>query len=268
MALIKNTRQNTAKNLKTKYDKELAAIREQFEETIKEMRLELKSLRTGEGKTHVSIEHKVDELASQKQHAKAQIATYQRTISDLNKHEKNLKLPGKTVEFSDLNVGDLVFIIPLGQQGKVVKINANQNEKIEIEAGLLSLKADFKDLRKMTCAKQKAGATPSSNRASKKKSKPRLNPKDSPELLIQTSTNTIDLRGCLLDEALKKTWRFLDAAVLRGEKQIFVIHGHGSDSLKQGIRNALELERPYELKYQPGDRYCGGDGVTVVYFED
>ena len=264
--LIEETRQNAAKSLKAKYDKELAGIRERFESTIKEMRLELKQLRSNT--SNPGIDKQLDELAAQKKQAKSQIETYQRTIGDLNQHQKGLKLPGKVVEFSELSVGDQVFIVPLGQQGKVVKLNPNQNEKVEVEAGLLSLKADFKDLRKISGKKTAPSKRAQQKSSGRKKRVSSESDTKAPELILQTSTNTIDLRGCQLDEALQKAWRFIDAAVLRGEKQVILVHGHGTDSLKKGIRNALDQEGPYELKYQAGDRYCGGDGVTVVYFED
>lgn len=266
VTLIEETRQNAAKSLKAKYDKELAGIRDKFESTIKEMKQELKQLRASSART--GVDKQLDELASQKQHAKAQIETYQRTISDLNQHQKNIKLPGKVVEFNELKIGDKVYIVPLGQQGEIVKINPNKNEKVEVEAGLLSLKADFKDLRKISGQKQGRIKKGPQKNANKKKRGISQSVQSSPKLVLQTSTNTIDLRGCTLEEALQKTWRFIDSAVLRGEKQVILVHGHGTDSLKQGIRNALDHERPYELKYQAGDRYCGGDGVTVVYFED
>ncbi|MFK7823509.1 MAG: endonuclease MutS2 [Oligoflexales bacterium] len=265
VTLIEETRQNAAKSLKTKYDKELAEIRERFELTIKDMRLELKQLRSG---SNINTDKQLEELAAHKKQAKAQIETYQRTIGDLNQHQKSLKLPGKVVEFNELGIGDHVFIVPLGQQGKVVRLNPNQSEKVEVEAGLLSLKADFKDLRKISGNKPLQAKKNQQRSGSKKKRVTSGAGREGPELVIQTSTNTIDLRGCQLEDALQKTWRFIDAAVLRGEKQVILIHGHGTDSLKQGIRNALNNERPYELKFQAGDRYCGGDGVTVVYFED
>ena len=264
--LIEETRQNAAKNLKNKYEKELAGIRERFEKTVKDMRVELKQLRSRAN--DLGADKQLEGFAEQKKQAKAQIETYQRTIGDLNQRQKNVNLPGKVVEFNELCIGDQVFIVPLGQQGKIVKLNPNQSDKIEVEAGLLSLKADFKDLRKISGKKLlQTNKSQQKNNAKKKRPHSGAN-REAPELVLQTTTNTIDLRGCQLEEALQKTWRFIDAAVLRGEKQIILIHGHGTDSLKQGIRNALNHERPYELKFQAGDRYCGGDGVTVVYFED
>ncbi|NRA43599.1 MAG: Smr/MutS family protein [Oligoflexales bacterium] len=264
--LIEETRQNAAKSLKVKYDKELASIRDRFESTSKDMKLELKQLRSGAPSS--GVDKQVDELAAQKKRAKAEIETYQRTIGDLNQHQKTLKLPGKVVAFDELNIGDQVFIVPLGQQGRVVKINPNQNEKVEVEAGLLSLKAEFKDLRKISGKKPSSSKNPTQKSHLKKKRAQAQGSSKEPELIFQTSTNTIDLRGCMLDDALEKVWRFIDAAVLRGEKQVILVHGHGTDSLKQGIRNALNQDGPYDLKHQAGDRYCGGDGVTVVYFED
>jgi dsDNA-specific endonuclease/ATPase MutS2 len=49
---------------------------------------------------------------------------------------------------------------------------------------------------------------------------------------------------------------------------VTIIHGHGSDKLKDSIRNYLTLERT-DLRFRPGTWPGeGGDGVTVVECEN
>ena len=83
---------------------------------------------------------------------------------------------------------------------------------------------------------------------------------------MQTSTNTLDLRGKRSEEAVNAMWKFIDASVLRGEQSIILLHGHGFGSLKEVIRKELSQQKFYQLSFTPGSHSIGGDGVTVVTF--
>jgi DNA mismatch repair protein MutS2 len=80
---------------------------------------------------------------------------------------------------------------------------------------------------------------------------------------FQTSSNTLDMRGMRVDEGLAAIERYLDAASLRNESVIFLIHGHGTGAMKAAVRDYLRTS-PYVDRYQPGERGQGGDGATVV----
>jgi len=83
--------------------------------------------------------------------------------------------------------------------------------------------------------------------------------------VLPTLTNSLDLRGMDADSALDRAWNFIDKAVLRGESHVFLIHGHGTDTLKKVLRKALAKDAPYALDFRPGEAEEGGDGVTVVH---
>ena len=84
--------------------------------------------------------------------------------------------------------------------------------------------------------------------------------------VLQTPTNTLDLRGYKIEEAVEKMWYFLDSGSMRGEPFLLIIHGHGTDALKSSLRRVLREESPYDISFEPGARSQGGDGVTVVRF--
>jgi len=73
-----------------------------------------------------------------------------------------------------------------------------------------------------------------------------------------------DVRGKSLDEALRRVANALNELIRNENGVVTIVHGHGSERLKEGIRDYLNRERG-ELSHRtgqwPGE---GGDGVTLV----
>lgn len=80
---------------------------------------------------------------------------------------------------------------------------------------------------------------------------------------IQTPSNTLDLRGMYVDDALPEIDAFLDRLSVAGSSHAFLIHGHGTGALKAGVRRHLK-NSPYAKRFLPAPREQGGDGVTIV----
>jgi len=78
---------------------------------------------------------------------------------------------------------------------------------------------------------------------------------------------TVDLRGTHLEEALSQLEEQLDTAAINHEDRIKIIHGHGTDTLKKGIRSYLSRS-VYVKKWKAGTPESGGDGVTWVELRD
>lgn len=72
---------------------------------------------------------------------------------------------------------------------------------------------------------------------------------------------TVDMRGQSLEEALRLLEVQLDTAVLNQEARIKIVHGHGTDTLKKGLRSYLSRS-VYVKKWKAGTPETGGDGVT------
>ncbi len=85
-----------------------------------------------------------------------------------------------------------------------------------------------------------------------------------PEVPIQTSDNTVDLRGLRAHEATAMAEQFLDRTMGAGRKVAFLIHGHGTGALRDAVRDALRGSA-YVARMRPGEQGEGGDGVTVVW---
>jgi len=87
-------------------------------------------------------------------------------------------------------------------------------------------------------------------------------PPPEPAPAIRTSQNTIDLRGSRVSDAE----RVLDQAIAEAQGPLWIIHGHGTGRLRQGIHNFLQ-QHPRVNSYQPAAPEDGGSGVTVIYLQ-
>ncbi|HQB45436.1 MAG TPA: Smr/MutS family protein, partial [Polyangiaceae bacterium] len=85
-----------------------------------------------------------------------------------------------------------------------------------------------------------------------------------PDLPLQTSDNTCDLRGLRAEEAVAMAEQFLDRCLNEGRRVAFLIHGHGTGALRNAIRSALQTNG-YVQRFRPGQSGEGGDGVTVAW---
>ncbi len=73
----------------------------------------------------------------------------------------------------------------------------------------------------------------------------------------------LDVRGLYLDDALSEIEKELDLAYRESYSKIKIIHGHGTGSLKNGIRKYLRTSI-YVSAFRPAELNDGGDGVTIV----
>ena len=73
----------------------------------------------------------------------------------------------------------------------------------------------------------------------------------------------LDLRGRRADEAIDLLHRFLDDALLLGEKEVRILHGKGYGILMSVIREQLHAAREVK-RYRPERVELGGEGITVV----
>ena len=75
--------------------------------------------------------------------------------------------------------------------------------------------------------------------------------------------NEVHLRRLTIDEALLKLDQYLNDAFMAGLYQVKVIHGKGTGTLRQVVREQLS-SHPLVKSYRPADYGEGGAGVTIV----
>lgn len=76
-------------------------------------------------------------------------------------------------------------------------------------------------------------------------------------------SNTLDLRGERVEEALDELEVYLDKASLANLSPVYIIHGHGTGALKSAVRDFVSSS-PYVAKFRVGEDAEGGDGVCVI----
>ncbi len=156
----------------------------------------------------------------------------------------------------DLFVGMKVFVPRLKTDADVLEILPNG--QLRVAAGPLKLLTSVEEVRRGGGAEARAKA---------KKAEPRRIDYDAaadPDIPIQTTDNTVDLRGLRSHEVVAAAEQFLDRCVGSGKRVAFLIHGHGTGTLRQMLRDALRASA-YVMRSRPGEPREGGDGVTVVW---
>ena len=162
-----------------------------------------------------------------------------------------------------VSAGDTVFIVPLGKEATVESIDREGGTAGVLLGSMIRSRYPFDDLRIPFNRKQ--GKKHGSRKEPPKKMKQEL--EAPPVLTVQTSYNTIDLRGKRVDEALQEIEYAVDRMIRSGIRSAVVIHGHGTGALKEAVRQWLRYSS-YILQSRPGEYGEGGDGVTIAELRD
>lgn len=158
--------------------------------------------------------------------------------------------------------GDAVLVLPLERSGSIDSIDPDGRTALVLLGSSMKSRFAFNDL--LVPLKQ---AQPSGKRQTKHSPSPEDSRPAPVALTIQTSYNTVDLRGRRVDEALSELELALDRMVRGGVRSAVVIHGHGTGALKEAVRNWLGFSS-YVLEFRPGEHGEGGDGVSIAVLRD
>jgi DNA mismatch repair protein MutS2 len=145
-----------------------------------------------------------------------------------------------------LEPGVRVAVGPLGLEGVLLELRGKQ---AEVDVRGKRLRAAVSDLRVVGAA-QKARATVSVD----------LQPRSG-------SLSELNVIGCTVDEALTRTSRFLDETMLSDQREVRIVHGHGTGQLRRAL-GAFLKEHPLVLKTVHPPLEQGGGGVTVVELKE
>ncbi len=165
---------------------------------------------------------------------------------------------------SDLMPGDRVTVRSLRRDATVVE--ARDDGRVQIEVGNLRSWVKLDDL--LAAAPGPQPGKPGKGGAKKPRQPPRAPrqaKRDDDDRWggVARPGNSLDLRGQRYEAAIEATEAFLDALVLRGEPVAWVLTGHGTGVLKEGIRRWARDSR-YVLRWRAATEGEGGDAWTVM----
>lgn len=260
---LQETQQELTQNLKNAEElKEVSSkIKEEYEDKLSEIKKnKKKTVKIIKDKLETELENVKEEikeiLAELRQEKSEKIA--RRSYSRLAKLEKQFRddlnsfNESETYEELDwlkVKTGDKALLKGLNQS-VIILSTPDKNDNVFVQMGLIKTKIK-KD--KLALYDEKLSK------------KVELKPKQASsfELKRRDMSNTLDLRGFRVEEALDSLEVFLDKASLVNLTPVYIIHGHGTGALKSAIKEFLSVS-PYVAKYRFGEPSEGGDGVSVV----
>lgn len=218
----------------------LKEVRDKAERSIREARREAEEILE-------ELQSYKNQREEVKQHQLIQAKTrLSRTLDALEQPVRKIpSAPAKRKHSIAFAAGDHVRILSFGQEGYIVdKIN---DREYLVQAGILKMNVPASDLKQIK---------------EEKKVRPVVN--------VRTSGDTVrpelDLRGERYEDAMLKTEKYLDEAMLAGYPRVSIIHGKGTGALRKGVSKLIE-GHPRVKNARLGNENEGGSGVTVVEFK-
>jgi DNA mismatch repair protein MutS2 len=150
-------------------------------------------------------------------------------------------------EAGSITVGDTVWLKEAGVSATVLSV-AEERGLVEVHAGKvkMTLRLDSVEKRIPSTGAVKTGGDLITRRLSKSRAPLEL-----------------DLRGKRADDVEPVLEGYLNEASLCGLSRVRIIHGIGTGTVRQIVREIL-ASHPLVASFQPGEQGEGGDGVTIV----
>ncbi len=156
-------------------------------------------------------------------------------------------LIGEQAEASEVGIGDRVWLTDIGLWATVLAVR-EEDGQIDVQVGHTKLRMNLDDAEKLKPPAGKVLPEP---------------PKVRRKLSTRVPSLELDLRGKRADEVAPELDRYLNDASLASLSQVRIIHGFGTGTVRQIVRDML-ASHPLVKSFRPGERGEGGDGVTVV----
>lgn len=160
---------------------------------------------------------------------------------DLRKKPKTKAKPAK----HELQPGDEVKVISYGQKGTLLEKGSDGEWLVQI--GILKMRLHESDLEYVKPEKPKETVTVANVRGRS----------------AEGVRMELDLRGERYEDAIRRTEKYIDDALLANYPRVSIIHGKGTGALREGIQKYLRRHSRVK-SFRFGEAGEGGSGVTVV----
>jgi DNA mismatch repair protein MutS2 len=146
-------------------------------------------------------------------------------------------------------MGDRLRIPKLGSTAEVIS-PVTEDGELTVRMGVMKLTVQLAEVESLSGEKAEPIA----------KAKPLPPVPELPPVQIRTSQNTIDIRGQRVGDAEG----ILENAIATAHGPLWIIHGHGTGKLRQGVQTFLS-SHPRVERFDFAAQNDGGTGVTVAY---
>ena len=172
---------------------------------------------------------------------------YLRDLEDENRLKiKDNKKRTKEIP-KDIKLGESVRIISIDKFGEVETLPDEKGD-LNIQVGIMSVRSNIMDIERSE-SKEEVKAEKKTRSINKAKSK--------------NISSEINLIGRTVDEAILLLDKYLDDAYLARLKEVRIIHGKGTGTLRDAIRKYLQNSK-HVIEYREADYTEGGSGATVA----
>jgi DNA mismatch repair protein MutS2 len=151
-------------------------------------------------------------------------------------------------------VGDRVRISQFGQTAEVLTA-PDEDGEFSVRFGMMKMIVKLEDIESLDGQKAEPVVKPKSAAAV-------VTQPEQSIPAIRTSKNTVDLRG----KRVADGEIILDKAISEATGPIWIIHGHGTGKLRQGVHAFLQ-QHPRISNYEPAEQADGGSGVTIAHIK-
>ena len=224
----KKDKKRTLKGIKDRFETQLDDAKDEIKEILAELRKE---------KSEKVARRAYNRLAKLEQEFRGEVQA-------LEDKDHYLEL-----DWSKVQVNDKVMLKELNQEVEILSL-PDKNDSLFIKMGMIKTKV------------KKDRLAVFNEEYSRKVYLPNYK-KESFTLKKYDISNTLDLRGERVEEALDELEAYLDKASLANLTPVYIIHGHGTGALKTAVRDFVSTS-PYVAKYRVGEDAEGGDGVCVI----
>jgi len=202
---------------------------------------------------HMKIREAAAELRKEKsreriEQAKKTLAEAQEQLStETWQARPAVETDEKEAEAGSIAAGDTIWLKDAGVPATVLSVSEERG-LVEVHAGKvkMTLSLDSVEKRIPSTGAVKMGGSPISRRMRKSR-----------------VPFELDLRGKRADEVEIALEDYLNEASLCGLSRVCIIHGIGTGTVRQIVREIL-ASHPLVTSFQPGEQGEGGDGVTIV----
>nr|AJG38148.1 MutS2 family protein [bacterium enrichment culture clone fosmid MGS-K1] len=239
-----------AEILKKEWEQELNNVKNERQRILQEARDQVAS-------EAAELQRQIRQANAELKKAKSResIDTAKKTLETVHQQMKSPAWQTGTTEGEEeteptedtISVGDEVEIMDTHARGTVLSLLEKTGE-VEVQVGQIKLKTNVNELKKVNPGGEVV---------------PPRSPSVKKHVRGRKSLAELDLRGKRAEDIEPELDRYLNDASLTGFGEVSIIHGYGTGTVRQIVRETL-ASHPLVKSYRPGKPDEGSDGVTIA----